>query len=408
MNVPKLWVDLYIRLPVTSQSPQLHNNLIPLEELEFINSWVANARPYPPSLRITKYRIWAKREIIDRSMGFGVFFASRSIRSSRFLELELSTKDFRAICASRAPFQNLEYIMIVGTLEDDNAPSSTSLKFPPSPLLRRLHLKCGFSESTQRIGGAFPLVQLTHLCIEWDINDAEWLELLEQSPNLQYGIFQLWGRYTPLTKTTRLVLLNHMRQMILQCTKFDSLPTLFESLLFPAMQSLRFATPYECQTGSNITTEDLQVILRSTPALTELHIQSCIKISDPADDASQIRKSLSTYVPNLKVFVIDKVNNILSSRDIIPFLRSNWLNGGWPSTSRVRVEIVLINHRHFLSSVPATKAIIDYVDSLRDERTGSLEVVLRQENAASHWEWSSKDMLNRWQESSKFYHGNCT
>ena len=77
--------------------------------------------------------------------------------------------------------------------------------------------------------------------------------------------------------------------------------------------------------GSNITTEDLQAILKSTPVLTELHIQSCVKVSDPIDSPNQIRKSLSSYVPNLKVLVIDKINNILSSRQIIPFLQSYWL-----------------------------------------------------------------------------------
>ena len=400
MAVPKLWVDLNYRLPATSQSLQLCNNLIPPEELEFIDSWVTNARPYPPSLRIIKYRIWPKREILDQSVSFEDFCASRSVRSSRSLELELSKNDFRAICASKIPFQNLEYLMMVGTLKDDGLSSSMSLKFPPSPLLRQLHLDCGFSKSIERIIRALPFVQLTRLCIEWDINDAEWLELLERSPNLQYGLFKLRGRSHLLsTKTTKLLLHSHMRQMILSCTNFDALSATFEGLLFPVMQSLRLATPYECQTSSNITTEEFQVILRSTPGLTELHIQSCLKISDSAADSSnRIQYGLSTCVPNLKVFLIDKVNNIVSSRHLIPFLRSNWLNGGWSSGSRIRVEIVLINHRHFLSSGTAIKAVISYIDSLCDDDL--LEVVLRQENEA-HWEWAyppSRDV------NMKFYH----
>ena len=405
MTVPRLWVDLHIRLPATSQSPFLYNNLIPSEELSFIDSWVANAKPYPPSLRIIKYRIWPK--ILEKSIGFEDFCASQSIRSSRSLELELSKNDFRAICASKTPFQNLEYLMMVGTLEDDGLSSSISLRFPPSPILRRLYLDCGFSESTQRIIRAFPLAQLTHLCIEWDINDAQWLELLEHSPNLQYGIFRLCARFTlPSIKTTGLVLHNHMRQMILMCTTFDGLSTTFEGLLFPLMQSLRLATPYECQNSSNITTDGLQIVLRSTPALTELHIQPCLQVSGPADDSNQTRNSsLFTCVPNLKVFVIDKVNNIFSSRQIIPFLRSNWLNGGWSSGSRIQVEIVLINHGHFLSSAAAINAIVTYVDSLSGDDL--LEVVLRLENQA-HWEWpyppSSRDMPNRWQETMKFYY----
>ena len=403
MAIPQLWVDLQIRLPTISQIPQLHNNLIPFEELGFIDNWVAHARPYPPSLSITKYQIRFKREILEKFMSFEDFCASRPIRSSRSLELELSRNDFRAICVSRTPFQNLEYLMMVGTLEDDGPLSSTSFRFPPSPLLRRLHLDCGFSESTQK---TLPLVQLTHLCIEWDINDAKWLELLEQSPNLQYGIFKL----SLSTKATKQVLHNHMRQMVLQCTKFNGLPVTFEGLLFPMMQSLRLAIPYESLPGSNITTEELEAILKSTPALTELHIQSCVKVSDPVDSSNQIRKSLSSYVPNLKVLVIDKINNILSSRQIIPFLQSYWLREGWSSAFRIRVEIILISLRHFFSSAAAFRAIIDHVNSLCSEEhdDNSLEVVLRQENKA-HWEWTnlpSRDMRDRWQERMKFYHGN--
>jgi len=297
---------------------------------------------------------------------------------------------------------------LVGTLEDDDPLSSTSFEFPLSPLLRRLHLDCGFSESIQKISRTLPLAQLTHLCIEWDINDAKWLELLEQSPNVQYGIFKL----ALSTKATKHLLHNHMRQMVLQCMKFDGLPVAFEGLLFPMMQSLRLAIPYECLPSSNITTEELQAVLKSTPALTELHIQSCVKVSDPVDSSNQIQKSLSSYVPNLKVLVIDKINNILSSRQIIPFLQSNWLREGWSSTSRIRVEIVLISLRHFFSSAAAFRAIIDRVDSLcggeHGDTSNSLEVVLRQENKA-HWEWinsPSRDMRDRWEERMKFYYGN--
>lgn len=128
---------------------------------------------------------------------------------------------------------------MVGTLEDDDPPSSTSFKFPPSPVLRRLHLDCGFSESIRKISRTLPLVQLTHLCIEWVIDDAKWLKLLEESPNLQYGIFKL----ALSTKASKHLLHNHMLQMVLQCTKFDGLPATFENLLFPMMQSLRLAIP---------------------------------------------------------------------------------------------------------------------------------------------------------------------
>ena len=265
----------------------------------------------------------------------------------------------------------------------------------------------GFSESIQKISCTLPLVQLTHLCIEWDINDVKWLELLEQSPNLQYGIFKL----ALSTKATNHLSHNHMRQMVLQCTRFDGLPATFEDLLFPMMQSLRLAIPYECLPNSNITTEELQAVLKSTPALTELHIQSCVKVSDPVESSNQIQKSLSSYVPNLKVLVIDKINNILSSRQIIPFLLSNWLREGWSSTSRIRVEIVLISLRHFFSSAASFRAIIDHVNSQcggeqGDTSSDSLEVVLRQENK-THWEWMnppSRDMRDRWQESMKFYY----
>ena len=410
MAIPQLWVDLQIQLPIVSQSPQIYNHLVPPEELGFIDNWVAHARPYPPSLHITKHRIRFKREIPETFISFEDFCASSPIRSSRSLELELSRNDFRAICVSRIPFQNLEYLMMVGTLEDDGPPSSKSFKFPPSPLLRRLYLDCGFSESTQKISCSLPLVQLTHLCIERDIIDAEWLELLEQSPNLQYGIFKLWGRFTLSTKATKRVLHNHMRQMVLECTRFDGLPATFESVLFPMMQSLRLAIPYECLPSSHITTEELQAILKSTPALIELHIQSCIKVSDPSDSSNRIRKSLSSYVPNLKVLVIDKINNILSSRQIIPFLQSNWLREGWSSAFRIRVEIILINLKHFFSSAAAFRAIIEHVNSLcgEEHNDNSLEVVLRQENKAQ-WEWTkppSKVMRDRWQERMKFYHGN--
>ena len=409
MAIPQLWVDLQIQLPTVwpmSQSPKRHNNLIPPEEFGFIDNWVAHARPYPPSLHITKYRMRFNHEILEQSMSFEDFYASSPIRSSRSLELELSKNDFRAICDTQTPFQNLEYLMMVGTLEDDDPPFSTSFKFPPSPLLRRLYLDFGFSESIQKISRTLPFVQLTHLCIEWDIDDAKWLELLEQSPYLQYGIFKL----ALSTKVTKHLLHNHMRQMVLQCTRFDGLPATFEGLLFPMMQSFRLAIPYECLPSSNITTEELQVVLKSTPALTELHIQSCVKVSDPIDSSNQVRKScLSSYVPNLKVLVIDKINNILSSRQIIPFLQSNWLREGWSSEFRIRVEIILISLRHFFSSAAAFRAIIDHVNSLRSEEHGeSLEVVLRQENKTL-WEWtypSFRNMRDRWQDRMKFYHGN--
>ena len=406
MAIPKLWVDLYIQ-PSASQGPQLHTKLIPPEELRFIDSWTSNARPYPPSFRIIKY--WPKREILEECVNFKDFCASPAIRSSRSLELELSRNDFHAICASQTPFQNLEYLMMAGTLEDDGPPSSISSKFPPARLLRRLHLDCGFSKSTQRITRTLPLVQLTHLCIEWDINDTEWPELLAQSPNLQYGIFKLYGRFALSTKATGFLLHNHMRQMILQSMRFDGLPVIFEGLLFPVMQSLRLATPYGCQPSSCITTEELQVILKSTPALAELHIQSYVKVSNPTDDSNQTQKSLSAYVPNLKVLVMDKVNNIISSRQVIPLLRSNWLNRGWSSTSRIQVEIVLISLRHFFSSTAAVKAILDHVDSRRSEEVdNSVEVMLRQENEAQ-WEWTnpaSRDMRDGWQETMRFYHEN--
>ena len=409
MAIPRLWVDLQIQLPTVSHSPSPHNNFISPKDLGFINNWVAHARPFPPSLYITKYRMRFKREIPKNLMSFEDFCASSPIRSSRSLDLELSRNDFRAICVSQTPFHNLEYLMLVGTLEDDDLHSSTAFEFPPSPLLRRLHLDCGFSESIKKIKHTLPLVQLTHLCIEWDINDVKWLELLEQSPNLQYGIFKL----ALSTKATKHLLHNHMRQMVLQCTRFDGLPATFEGLLFPMMQSLRLAIPYECLPNSNITTEELQAVLKSTPALTELHIQSCVKVSDPVDSSNQIQKSLSSYVPNLKVLVIDKINNILSSRQIIPFLQSNWLREGWSLRSRIQVEIVLISHRHFFSSAAAFGAIIHHVNSLcdgehGDTRSDSLEVVLRQENKA-HWEWTippSRDMCDRWQERMKFYYGN--
>ena len=409
MATPQLWVDLRIRLPTVWQSPP-HNNLIPPEELRFIDNWIAHARPYPPSLNITKYQMRFKREIPEKSMSFEAFYSSSPIRSSRSLELELSRNDFRAICVSQIAFQNLEYLMMVGTLEDDDPPSFTSFKFPPSPFLRRLHLDCGFSESIHKISRTLPLAQLTHLCVEWDISDAKWLELLEQSPNVQYGIFKL----ALSTKATKHLLHNHMRQMVLQCTKFDGLPVAFEGLLFPMMQSLRLAIPYECLPSSNITTEELQAVLKSTPALTELHIQSCVKVSDPADSSNQIRNSFSSCVPNLKVLVIDKINNILSSRQIIPFLQSNWLREGWSSESRIRVEIILISLPHFFSSAAAFKAIRDHVNGLSGEGHGDtsdlLEVVLRQENKAQR-EWTNqsyKDMRasDRWQERMKFYHGN--
>ena len=120
---PQLCVDLQIRLRIVSQSPQLHNNnLIQPEELGFIDNWVTHAGPYPPSLYIAKYRIRFKREIPENFTSFEDFCTSPPIRSSRSLELELSRNDFRAICVSKTPFQNLEYLMMVGILEDDGPP----------------------------------------------------------------------------------------------------------------------------------------------------------------------------------------------------------------------------------------------------------------------------------------------
>ena len=114
MAIPRLWVDLQIQLPTVSHSPS-HNNLISPEELGFIDNWVAHARPYPTSLYITRYRMRFEREIHEKFMSFEDFCASSPIRSSRSLELELSRNDFRAICVSQIPFQNLKYLMLVGT-----------------------------------------------------------------------------------------------------------------------------------------------------------------------------------------------------------------------------------------------------------------------------------------------------
>lgn len=72
--------------------------------------------------------------------------------------------------------------------------------------------------------------------IEWD---AKWLELLEQSPNLnlQYGIYKLLSDIRCLilsTKATKHVLYsNYMRQMVLmlQCmpvAMFDGQPATFD------------------------------------------------------------------------------------------------------------------------------------------------------------------------------------
>jgi hypothetical protein len=99
--------------------------------------------------------------------------------------------------------------------------------------------------------------------------------------------------------------------------------------------------------------------------------------------------------------MIDKINDIFASREVISYLKSNWLRGGWSSTSRVRVEIVLSNCGSFYHSTDMVKTIS--VDRMSDY-SDAVEVVL-QDRREAHWydHWTIKDMWDKWMEFMKFY-----
>ena len=320
MTIPQLWVDLQIRLPTMSQSP---NSII------IYFTWRAGSLCQTVPAFIVHHQV--PNPVQTRNPW--KFYQFRGFlwvpANSVFTIFRVGTLQKRLSCDMR----------LVDSLSKSGISNDgwDSFKFQPSPLLRRLHLDCRFGESTQNISRTFPLVQLT-LCIEWDINDAKLLELLEQSPNLQCGIFKL----ALSTKARGLMVCRpHLKASFFPwCSPFDSL---YLTSTCPVLTLRRKSW------------------IKSTPAFTELHIQSCVKVTDYADSSNQIWKSLSSYVPNLKVLVIEKINNILSFRQIIPFLQ---LREGWPSAFRIRLEIILISLRYFFISAAAFRAITDHVNNL--------------------------------------------
>jgi hypothetical protein len=96
----------------------------------------------------------------------------------------------------------------------------------------------------EKISRTLPLGQLTHPCLGED----EWLELLKHGINLKYGCFKLWALLAPLAQVKKAT------RPVLHYIIYSTLEShgKIEAFIFPAMQSLRLATPL----GSSSSTYD--------------------------------------------------------------------------------------------------------------------------------------------------------
>ncbi len=363
LGTPQLWRELALVLGYVSvRSLGVGFLRKGFDALEF---WSSHMGALSPSLHFIRQhtRVSIANEDASKFIPFRTFFECSAISNAQTLTLHgFSAPDFMKISQvlNHTTFEKLKFLVI--SQPSGREHSTSMLRFPFCPALRRLHLDCHteLSSSPSSIITAFPWRTITHLSANLKIRRQDWYIILLQCINLSHGSLAL--EFSPAWGTTGVDERNISYHKSLKALSVRGTPEdieiAFDKLVFPSVTALRVSC-----TRSPTSLGTVHQVLCSTPSLNELHLQSCLLFGHPhflrQPFVPSLSGPLSKFVPNLKTLVIDPIGYQVPAtalpRDLLTLLHSSWLKEGWSPSSHTQksIEFVLDKGSYFSNSVIA-------------------------------------------------------
>ena len=362
-----------------------------------------------PSLHFIRdySRAFISNENTIKFAPFRSLFECSAVLNAEALTLsDFSAQDFVTMFGSLdlkdIVFENLQFLSISQSPGREHG--SSVLRFPPCPKLRRFYLDShtNLSYALTSIVTAFCWKTLTHLSANLKLRICDWYLILEQCVNLSYGSFFLVLLQSFIDN--RGVIHHRSLKMLSIRAMPQHLEVALDASIFPSITALRI-----CCTESPTSLGIVHQLLKTSPAVKELHLQSCIPFGLPGflrqPQTTSLGGTLSKFAPHLLTFVIPIDYTVPVSaipRDLRALLHSSWLNEGWLHSSHTQksVEFILDKSRPFCSSIiNSIGGEIDLTVSL------SFRVSCRYVQGGL-WTWQQPtlaDLRDRWNDLLAFY-----
>ncbi|KAF8891487.1 hypothetical protein CPB84DRAFT_1963736 [Gymnopilus junonius] len=349
LDVRRLWDFVYLSLCYYEfKDPEGAIHVLDRKSLDLIQWWNENHPSIHPSIYL---RCTGSGEpspgLLSPShqpLSSNPFFIS-----VRRLDLHRSVFQFSTIFSPNTHFENLVDLKIPKF--NENKTILTDFIFSPSPNLRRLYLPYSRFEPFRTISSVFPWRQLTHIFMPEYIYRDSWRELMMACPAMECGAFCIYqGSFDTLAEIT----MPNLHHFSISCSELY-VPTPFHKLKMPRLRALRIVS---LQHNHVYTLKVLEIMLGAGSSLTELHLDFCLSFrmhSSFSFDQPPEGSRLSDLTPHLRRFVvnyIDPGDNVVG-RNIIQFLRSDWLSSGWdilPEGDECRrLELIVLQGSYFTS-----------------------------------------------------------
>ncbi|KAF8952095.1 hypothetical protein BDZ97DRAFT_1880914 [Flammula alnicola] len=367
LTTAKLWAHLHHVFFIAASETTLINRLrkgVRIRDLEFLTWWQGNIGSMAPSIRleITTLPSWTqlsnRGQIQTREIGdlFTKIFAS-----ARYLHVEgyykcllqdLLGTDDHLTCS------NVDTLIMDGTYNTDvdnpyhrilDGIGAVVLVPSSKTALRRLFVERKRIKILD-VKSITVWSYLTHVYMaDVHLDFSTWFSLIRESTNLRVGqfffFFERKGSRTPPAFTS----LPQLRQLTIMyesdSREVITAPSLFDNLRLPSLTALRL-NPH-----NPLSVLELHQMLRSTPALEELHL-SC---SFPWDQRTMTNQfpgalddvePLSKYVPNLQHLLLEPISRLHAHSIPIPdfvtgALSSNWLQLSSPMNTIRKLEFCI-------------------------------------------------------------------
>ena len=264
----------------------------------------------------------------------------------------------------------------------------------------------GISSGPSSTVTAFCWKTLTHLSANLNLCRRDWYLILEQCVNLSFGSISLvlteeWSQ--PFINDRGVVHHRNFKMLSIRGTP-QHLEVALNGFLFPSLIALRI-----CCTQLPRSLGTIHQLLNTTPALKELHLQSCIPFSFSnflcQSQTPTLIGALSKFAPHLLTLVIDGVGHIFSvPQELLILLHSDWLNEGWSHSSDLQrsVEFIVLDKDQRCST--------SLIDSLIGEINPTVALTFRVSGRyvqGGLWTWqqpTSADLKDRWDDLLGFYY----
>jgi len=339
LGTPRLWNSLYHICYASAdvEDKDILRYGIRQIDIEFLRWWAANIGPHPPTLCLKI----DSREVtgLQRSERFAAesnhIFVLDLLASAQCLALGDRFRNIFRDNTHQLISPNLRSLLILDDGADHHLTDLLTNHWLPGQVYERLYIEGLFIEDAN-LGAELPWTSLTNVSIDLNTDLSIWIRFLKKMCNLEQGNFRLTlTNDTPSFSPN--VTLPCLRQLFIYCV-YGFTRQLFQGLTFPALTGFRL-------NQHTFSRYELYGLLRSTPALTELHCglpfdRNLLRVVPPPPGVHP----LTTIIPDLQFLVIQiSQPEFLVSKE----WRENLINSSWldlrSENNRIQTVLFYVN-----------------------------------------------------------------